>query len=86
MKEEVAMNKNISFTPKHWRQTDDGSFVLSPQIGYAPMSAVLLSLSSNDPSQHESIEEMNRIINEGGKVIVFDLKGDFSSNPFSLKP
>jgi hypothetical protein len=57
MKISTERTKELSFVPKNWYQSDDGSWLLLTGVSDL------------------AVEEMRRIIGEGGVVITFDAKG-----------
>lgn len=75
MRDGQPYQDGLSFTPKHWTQAEDGS--------WAPSSASFFGHSHhalhgplNDVLTKERMDEMSRIIAEGGRVIVMDPKVD----------
>lgn len=65
----------LSFTPKHWSQTADGSWEPSPASIFGTSHQVLYG-RQNDVLSQERMDEMSRIIAEGGRVVVVDPKVD----------
>lgn len=71
------MSDQISFTPKHWQQTESGKWIMGPLVGHTPVPTMFLGEgAASDPFQKERMDEMKQIINEGGQIYVFDPKGD----------
>lgn len=65
----------LPFTPKHWSQTADGSWEPSPASIFGTSHQVLHG-RQNDVLTQERMDEMSRIIAEGGRVVFFDPKVD----------
>jgi hypothetical protein len=63
----------LSFTPKLWRQVEDGSWVPTGFFGHT--RAALYGRMS-DAIEKERMEEMKRILNEGGRAFVINPKAD----------
>ena len=61
------MQSNLSFTPKHWMQTDEGDWTAAPTF-----------LGLSDYFEQERLDEMHRIVEEGGTIITVDAKADVS--------
>lgn len=62
----------LSFQPKHWRQFADGSWFPANMFG---TSSVLFG-SQMDPLMPERLDEMRRILADGGRMRDFDPKVD----------
>ncbi|HDR9763279.1 hypothetical protein KDX16_16110 [Burkholderia vietnamiensis] len=65
----------LAFTPKHWSQTADGSWEPSPASIFGTSHQALHG-RQNDVLTQERMDEMSRIIAEGGRVVFFDPKVD----------
>ncbi len=63
----------LSFTPKLWRQVEDGNWVPTGIFGH---TRAALYGRMGDAIEKERMEEMKRILNEGGRVFVINAKAD----------
>jgi hypothetical protein len=63
----------LSFTPQHWAQAADGSWVPASIFGTSHQA---LHGRQNDVLTQARMDEMSRIVAEGGRVLVIDPKAD----------
>lgn len=68
---------SLSFEPKHWRQRPDGAWERCDPV-FGTSGVLFAGRSATDPNQAARLDEMRRIIQEGGSIFVIDPKGDSS--------
>lgn len=73
MQDAQPHQNGLSFAPKHWTQATDGSWV---PVNFFGTSHQALNGLQNDVLTQARMDEMSRIIAEGGNVLVIDPKAD----------